>query len=81
MTDWILRLGWPLLATTAIKSLFVLLLAGIAAVVLRRASAAARHLVWSVAIFGLLILPVVSLFPARWQIQLLLLSRTSEMGG
>ena len=71
MTDFLLRHGWPLLASVAVKSLFVLALAGGVVLALRRASAAARHLVWSLALIGLLLLPVFSSsLPAFWQVPL-----------
>lgn len=59
---------WPLLVSVTIKSLFVLALAGLAIVSLRRASAAARHLVWRLALLGLLLLPLLSLVPSSWQV-------------
>jgi beta-lactamase regulating signal transducer with metallopeptidase domain len=50
-----------------------LLLAGAALVTLavRRASAASRHLVWSMGIYGLLALPVVALVLPAWHVPLL----------
>ena len=71
MTDFVLRHGWPLLASVAVKSLFVLALAGGVVLALRRASAAARHLVWSLSLLGLLLLPLFSsALPATWQVPL-----------
>lgn len=50
----------------AVKSFVVLAGAGVVAFMLRRRSAAARHLVWTFALSGLLFLPVLSLFAPRW---------------
>ena len=58
----------PVLVDAAIKSLVLLTLTGIATVVMRRSSAAARHLVWSLAIIGLLALPILSGTLPGWQI-------------
>ncbi len=67
MTDWIIREGWPVLLGVTLKSLALLALAAVAALALRRASAAARHLVWRLALVGLLLLPVLSLTLPGWQ--------------
>ena len=67
MTEWLLRNGWPVLVSVSVKSLVLLALAGVAAGALRRASAAARHLVWRLALVGLLLLPVLSLTLPGWQ--------------
>ena len=67
MTEGLLRHGWPVLVSVTLKSLVLLALAGVAALVLRRASAAARHLVWRLALIGLLLLPVLSLTLPGWQ--------------
>ena len=66
MTDFVLRHGWPLLASVAVKSLFVpgagrWRRVGPAPCVRRRP----RHLVWSLTLLGLLLLPAVLLSPAR----------------
>jgi beta-lactamase regulating signal transducer with metallopeptidase domain len=60
-----------LVADLALKSAVVLLLAGLAALAARRASAAWRHLVWTLGILGLLTLPVVSLSLPGWRMPLL----------
>jgi hypothetical protein len=70
MTDFLLRHAWPLLASVAVKSLFVLACAALGAFALRRASAAARNLLWTVVLVSLLLLPLLSNFPAIWQIPL-----------
>ncbi len=70
MTEFLLRHGWSLLASVAVKSLFVPSLAALIVLFLRRSSAAARHLVWRLALCGLLLLPLFSWMPAAWQVPL-----------
>src|SRR5262249_29174315 len=56
-----------LLLDTFIKSAVILSAAGLMAAVLRRASAASRHLVWSVAVASLLALPILSVTLPSWR--------------
>ncbi|MEX2285781.1 MAG: M56 family metallopeptidase [Planctomycetaceae bacterium] len=65
----------PFLIEVALKSTVVLVLAALAALVLRKRSATARHFVWTVGIAAILILPVVipllpvwELVPAGWRL-------------
>ncbi|MEX0892851.1 MAG: M56 family metallopeptidase [Gemmatimonadota bacterium] len=66
-------LEWPpvlagLLETT-VRAAALLVLAGGAALLLRRASAALRHLAWTVALAGVLVLPLASaLSPFQWDV-------------
>src|SRR5262249_31296528 len=53
---------------TFVKSAIILSAAGLLTASLRRASAASRHLVWSVAIVSLLALPILSVALPSWQI-------------
>ena len=57
-----------LLLDALIKSAIILSAAGLGACSLRRASAASRHLVWSLAMASLLALPVLSLALPSWRI-------------
>jgi beta-lactamase regulating signal transducer with metallopeptidase domain/N-acetylglutamate synthase-like GNAT family acetyltransferase len=57
-----------LMLDTLIKSAVILAVAGLLAASLRRASAASRHLVWSVAIASLLALPALSVALPSWRI-------------
>src|SRR5205807_2842790 len=54
----------------AAKSLLLFLVAGVAAGLLRRSSAALRHLVWQLLVFSLLALPLLSLALPVWRISL-----------
>jgi TonB family protein len=53
------------LAMTAVKATLVLLVAFALAMALRRASAAVRHLMWTLVITGVLVLPILSLVLPR----------------
>src|SRR5260370_1064602 len=57
-----------LLIACAVKGTFILIAAGLLSMALRRASAAARHLVWAVAFAALLLLPALSLAVPRWTV-------------
>lgn len=59
------------LADSTAKGAILLLLAWAIALAMKRASAAARHLVWALALGGLLMLPVLSLALPKWQLPIL----------
>ena len=63
-------LSWLPLADAVVKASLVLGAAALMSVILRRASAALRHLVWTLALCSALFLPVVSLMLPKWQLQL-----------
>lgn len=58
----------PFVLDLTLKSTLVLLLACVAARFLRNASAALRHLVWSTALSGILLLPVLSWALPSWRV-------------
>lgn len=60
-----------ILVDSGAKGLLLLLMALLICIKLRRASAAARHLVWALALGGLLLLPVLSLVMPKWQLPIL----------
>jgi len=53
----------PLLLDLAVKGTAVLLAAFVVTLMMRRASAAARHAVWTLTLAGLLLLPALALLP------------------
>ena len=55
----------------SIKSIFVLAGAAMLSLILRQASAAMRHLVWLLAIAGLICLPMLSILLPTWQVPIL----------
>jgi hypothetical protein len=57
-----------LLMDSAVKGSVILLGAACVAVMLKRDSAAMRHLVWLVAIVAMLVIPVLSVLLPRWQV-------------
>ena len=60
-----------ILLSTSLKGVFILIIAAALSFALRKASAASRHLVWSLAIASLLALPVLSFGLPSWQVPLL----------
>ena len=59
---------FPTLADAAIKGVAVLMIAGAAAIALRRSSAATRHLIWFLGVVSLLILPLLSASLPGWHV-------------
>lgn len=55
----------------ALKGIFLLSIAGLLTALLRRASAATRHWVWTVALVAIILLPALSFMLPRWQVALL----------
>ncbi len=60
--------GYLILASAVVKGTLVLLAASVAAWILRRRSAAARHLVWTAGSAALLALPVLSVALPAWRV-------------
>ena len=58
----------PFLLDSALKGIGLLALAGMVALLLLKASAATRHLVWVVAVSALLVLPVLSALLPDWRV-------------
>src|SRR5262249_31529108 len=56
------------LVDSAIKGTTLLVLAALAAIILRRDSAATRHLVWLLAIVAMLVVPVLSAMLPQWRV-------------
>jgi beta-lactamase regulating signal transducer with metallopeptidase domain len=62
--------GWLPLADAVAKTTLILLAAAVASIVLRSASAALRHLVWTLALSSALLLPIASFALPKWQLPL-----------
>src|SRR5262245_16350571 len=63
--------SWIPVADIVVKATLLFVAAGAAAFVLRRRSAAVRHMVWTLALAGVLLLPILSIALPRWQMPLL----------
>lgn len=64
--------GWlAVLADVFLKGSIILLSASLLIATMRRSSAASRHLVWSLSIGSLLVLPLFSVFSPLWRIPIL----------
>ena len=61
-------LEWLPLVDAVIKASMILAIAACASFVLRRASAAARHLVWTLALCSAIVLPVLTVVLPKWQL-------------
>ena len=57
-----------LLLDLTLKGVLILVVAGLTTLLLRRASAALRHLVWSLALCALLLVPVLSALLPAWHL-------------
>jgi HEAT repeat protein/beta-lactamase regulating signal transducer with metallopeptidase domain len=66
--------SWLAAADAVVKATLLLGVAGIAALALRRASAATRHLVWTLALVSALVLPALSIALPRWHMPFLLVA-------
>jgi HEAT repeat protein/beta-lactamase regulating signal transducer with metallopeptidase domain len=69
---------WIPLADAVAKATLLFAAAGMASFVLRRGSAASRHLVWTLALVSALALPVFSVALPHWQLPLVTLSSPSS---
>jgi beta-lactamase regulating signal transducer with metallopeptidase domain len=69
-----------LLVEVALKGALILFAAGILSLLLRRAAAATRHLVWTAALGSVLALPLLSLLLPGWQAPLLPALMTEQRG-
>ena len=62
--------AWLPIADAIAKATVVFATAGIISVALRRGSAASRHMVWTLALISVLVLPALSMALPRWQLAL-----------
>src|SRR5262245_30759855 len=58
----------PVIVDVTLKSVLLVITAGVVAGMARRASAAMRHQVWFIAVAGVLVLPVLSLNMPGWRV-------------
>ncbi len=61
----------PMLVSFALQGALLMLATGLTVLALRRAPAALRHLVWALALVGLLLLPVLSALVPSWEVPVL----------
>ncbi|MBS1813075.1 MAG: hypothetical protein JST84_33220 [Acidobacteria bacterium] len=71
--------NWQLVLEVSLKATFVLATVGLLSVLLRRVSATTRHLVWSLALGALLILPVLTFMLPVWQVPVLPAKQTAVL--
>ena len=74
LTPWLPALD-AILKSTALLALTAML-----SLVLRRGSAATRHLIWTLGLLGALVLPGLSLAVPRWQLPIVTVTRDSALG-
>src|SRR5688572_28996652 len=67
--------AWLPVADAIAKATLLFAAAGIASFMLRRRSAAARHMIWTLALVSVLVLPVLSIALPRWQLPIVTLER------
>src|SRR5688572_13387343 len=65
------------LIDAVIKATVLLAVAAATAAMLRRSSAASRHLVWTIALLAALVLPVLSVALPRWQVPVVTVAPTA----
>ncbi len=70
--------NWQLLLELTLKAMMILAAAGLVSVMLRNSAAALRHLIWSLALGGLLLLPVLTFVVPAWRVAILPASNRAE---
>ena len=73
--------GWMLLFDNVVKATVVLGVAGAAAYTLRRASAALRHFIWTLALVSALVMPLLSMALPRWEMPIVTVKSASPVAG
>ena len=76
-----LPLEWLPLADAIVKATLILALAACASLALGRASAAVRHLVWTLALFAAVALPVLNVALPKWQLPLVRIANGAGVAG
>jgi len=70
--------SWIAVADSVVKATAIFLTAGLASVLLRRRSAALRHVIWTLALGAVLVLPLLSMAMPRWQVKLVTIEAASS---
>jgi HEAT repeat protein/beta-lactamase regulating signal transducer with metallopeptidase domain len=70
--------SWISVADAVVKATLLFLAAGLASFLLRRRSAALRHMIWTLALTSVLLLPVLSIALPRWQWNLMTVEQASS---
>jgi HEAT repeat protein/beta-lactamase regulating signal transducer with metallopeptidase domain len=71
--------SWIGVADAIVKATLLFLAAGLASFLLRRRSAALRHMIWTLALASVLVLPVLSIALPRWQWNLVTVESASQL--
>jgi HEAT repeat protein/beta-lactamase regulating signal transducer with metallopeptidase domain len=67
--------AWLSVADAIAKATLLFAAAGLASFALRRRSAAARHMIWTLALLSVLVLPVLSIALPHWQLPIVTIAR------
>ncbi|MFL6278947.1 MAG: HEAT repeat domain-containing protein [Vicinamibacterales bacterium] len=70
--------SWISVADVVLKATLLFLSAGVASFFLRRRSAALRHVTWTLALAGVLVLPMLSMALPRWQLNLVTIEKAGS---
>src|SRR3954454_13703948 len=70
--------SWIAVADAVAKATVIFLTAGLASFLLRGRSAAMRHMVWTLALVGVLVLPALSIALPHWQLDLVTIESASS---
>src|SRR4051812_19693378 len=71
-------LSLPIVVDAVVKASVILGTTALAALVLRRASASARHLVWTLGLVSVLGVPVLSLALPRWELPIVTVAAPAQ---
>jgi len=70
--------SWIAVTDLVVKATLLFLCAGVASFLLRRRSAALRHIIWTLALAGVLVLPMLSIALPHWQLNLVTIESASH---
>src|SRR4029079_13546438 len=70
--------SWIAVADAVAKATILFLIAGLAAFLLRHRSAALRHMIWTLALIAVLVLPALSIVLPRWQLNVVTIESASS---